>query len=144
MAGDTRVISIACVAHELWCDRMGRAGWRRGASFNLSAQAHDAMVPFAELDPRDRRSLLAAVRASGVLDLLAAAVEYPRGAFREIGAREVRVGLPVTDRGGVARGTVQSWETDPGGQVLDKIRVRWEDGQLTEHYPPEAELRVVG
>lgn len=136
--------ALARVAHDLWLAHMKAEGWTPGQRYDEAARTHDALVPFENLDPRDRRCLLAGVRAEGLEELLLRAVDYPRGAERELGVGEMRRGLTVTDGGGEARGSVESWETDAGGRLLELIRVRWEDGEVTEHYPPEGELRIVG
>lgn len=80
---------------------------------------------------------------------LARLVEYPRGPERPFTAAEMRVGLPMVElrkgrfdaaptRG--LDGKVVSWTTYPGG-ALKMIKVKWSDGEETEHSPYAAEIR---
>ena len=80
---------------------------------------------------------------------LAALVEYPRGPRRPFTAAEKRVGLPVIELTQESsrhplveglRGEVISWTTYPNG-ALRMMKVRWSDGEETEHSPYAAELR---
>lgn len=68
-------------------------------------------------------------------------VEHPRGPDRPFSIDEMRVGLPIREMrcerfGATPRpgdlGRVVSWTTDRYGG-LDIMRVRWEDGLVTEH-----------
>ncbi|CAG0985581.1 hypothetical protein PHYC_02004 [Phycisphaerales bacterium] len=132
---------FAALAHQVWCERMQRAGWRYGPAYNETERTHDALVPFEKLPASDRRSTRAAILALEVEDLVFESIEYPRGPDREFTLSEMRVGLPVQCEPGPEIGKIVSWETDPGDEALRLIRVRWPDGSLSEHFPPERELR---
>lgn len=134
---------LAATAHEIWCDRLRRAGWRYGELFDEKKRTHDALVPFAQLSATDRRSTHATILALQIEEQLADAIEYPRGPDSEFTLPEMRVGLPVLWGEEPAIGHVVSWETDSDSDALKAIKVRWPDGMLSEHFPPERELRRV-
>ncbi len=128
---------------------MAAEGWRYGERYDEGARTHDALRAFEQLDADDRRMAVEDVRARELVDLLESAIEYPRGPDREFLAREMRVGLPVglvtpgaQDRV-IDRGVVESWEVDGATGVLRLIRVRWADGELSEHHPAARELSRV-
>lgn len=129
---------IARLAHELWCERLRREGWRPGP-FDAAAKTHDALVPFEQLHPADARSTRAGVEALDIPALLEQAVDYPRGPDREFIPEELRQGLVVESSDGACRGQVESWTISAG--ALTNIRVRWSDGEVIDHFPPERELR---
>lgn len=147
MPSDELESEVAAAAHRCWCDHMAAHGWRYGPRYDEAARTHDALRPFEALDRHDRRLTLGAVRATELARLLAAAIDYPRGPDREFTVEEMRVGLPVAmvsapgdDEGVADRGVVESWETDQEGE-LRVIRVRWADGERSEHHPGARELR---
>ncbi len=149
MPAEELELEVAAAAHRCWCDHMAAHGWRYGPRYDEAARTHDALRPFEALDRHDRRLTLAAVRATELVRLLAAAVDYPRGPDREFTVEEMRVGLPVAmvpapgeEAAEGERGVVESWETDKEGE-LRLIRVRWPEGELSEHYPGARELRRV-
>ncbi len=149
MPSDDLESEVAAAAHRCWCDRMAADGWRYGPRYDEAARTHDALRPFEALDRHDRRLTLNGVRAMELARLLAGAVDYPRGPDREFTIEEMRAGLPVAmvpapgDEGVESdRGLVESWETDAGG-ALRLIRVRWPDGELSEHHPAARELQRV-
>lgn len=148
MALASTVIELAAVAHRLWCEDMVTDGWRHGPRFDEAERTHDALVPFDQLGRHDRRHAVLAVECSGIAERLADLIDHPRGPDREFTTEEMRTELPVTlsPRQGEAapaeRGAIVSWETDEGGD-LRLIRVRWSDGDLSEHHPAARELRRV-
>lgn len=133
-------VALARVAHELWRTEMAKEGWRYGPTFDESKRLHDALVPFDELHPTDKRwtrTCLDEVAAE-----LLAGVEYPRGDDREFVPEEMIVGMRVGCTEGDDEGTVQSWVVTPEG-CLDTITVRWDDGEVTEACAEERVLRRV-
>lgn len=140
---------LAAIAHRLWCEQMAASSWRSGSIYDERNHTHDAMVPFENLNRHDRRRAIRAVEYAGVADQLVRLIDHQRGPDREFTVEEVRVGLPVeftespgTPRPDAERGSVESWETDDEGD-LRLIRVRWPDGELSEHHPVARELRRV-
>lgn len=136
---------IAAVAHEAWRRRMTYAGWVAGSHYSEPGKVHDALVPFEELNPADRRATLSSVRLEKMEAKLAALVEYPREPDRPFTLEEMRPGLSVTSAieagpASTEHGVVESWEADEDG-TLRMIQVRWDDGDLTEHHPAARELR---
>ncbi len=149
MPSDDLESEVAAAAHRWWCDHMAADGWRYGPRYDEAARTHDALRPFEALDRHDRRLALNAVRAMDLARLLAGAVDYPRGPDREFTVEEMRAGLPVAmvptpgeEEAEADRGVVESWETDAEGD-LRLIRVRWPDGEVSEHHPAARELRRV-
>lgn len=138
---------LAEIAHDLWRDRMERAGWAHGPAYDPDAKHHDALRPFARLDARDKERALVGVRALDCLDQLADAIDYQRGANREFTLDDMREGLAVVhnDPAGPATlapdepGRIVEWKTDAGR--LRSICVRWADGSTSEHHPAAGELR---
>ncbi len=140
---------LAAIAHRLWCEEMTAASWRRGPAYDEAERTHDAMVPFEELSRHDRRLAIRAVEYSEIADELVRLISYPRGPDREFAVEEMRPGLQVAMVPGpdevaseADRGLVESWELDGEGE-LSLIRVRWPDGELSEHHPIARELRRV-
>lgn len=133
-------VALARVAHELWRSKMAREGWKYGPKYDEANRLHDALVPYDELHPTDARWTRLGV-PDFAEDLLAA-VEYPRGEFREFVPEEMVVGMRVASDDGVSQGTVESWVATAEG-CLDLIAVRWDDGDVTQHCPAERELRRV-
>jgi hypothetical protein len=111
--------------------------------YNAESRIHDALVPFVDLGEDDRGIVLEIVEVLELEAQLASAVDYPRGADRRFTVREMRTGLDVASAIGPARGKVISWETSQRTGRLQLIRVKWDDGRITEHAPAERELRRV-
>lgn len=141
--------TLTRLAHEYWRRRMGAAGWRPGRRYDEAQRTHDALVPFDELSAHDRRLARVAVRAREIEPLLEDAVDHDRGPEREFAPEEMKVGLPVAwarnlrfDDPAIAAltGEIVSWEVGADGG-LSLIRVRWADGEVSEHLPSERELR---
>jgi RyR domain len=137
--------SIAGIAHQLWCEDMIREGWTRGP-FEPARKRHDALVPFERLNAQDKRHAMTGVEALELDRTLRSAIEYQRGADREFTLAEMRVGLRVgladpEQPSGHApvTGTIREWKADADG-VLTLIRVRWDDGEESEHDPVFREL----
>ncbi|MFG0260554.1 MAG: RyR domain-containing protein [Phycisphaerales bacterium JB041] len=138
---------LAAIAHDLWRDRMERAGWTTGRRFDPREKRHDALVPFDQLGPRDRERAVLGIRALDCLELLAGAVEYQRGPDREFTLGDMREGLAVVHNDPEGRaalapgepGHIVEWKSDAGS--LRAICVRWADGSTSEHHPAAGELR---
>ncbi len=143
---------IARAAHELWCLRMREQEWRYGSVYDEAKRLHDALVPFENLGRDDRLEALRAVDGLALVEQLPRELIYDRGPERQFTAAEMRVGLRVSWAKDVADpkadpagefGSVESWEIDPAtGEVLE-VRVRWDDGELSEHVASACELRRV-
>lgn len=137
--GDDIDLRLAGIAHDLWRERMESCGWRHGP-YCPKARTHDALVSFDRLNGVDRRAAVLAVLTSGVRESMVSGLDYPRGADRPYSLGEMRPGLPVRCAAQPDRqGSVESWVTDDDGE-LALIRVRWDDGALTEHPAMEREL----
>ena len=147
---------MAALAHELWSLKKMQGGWRHAQSYNLGARAHDALVAFDRLDEIDRRQALAAVESH--TEPLLRDLEYHRGDNREFRLSEMKKGLQVGWARGVIGaegapkqastiGQIFDWETKPAAGTrpgsLAKIRVRWPDGEITEHDPSWCDLRRI-
>ena len=136
-------VELAALAHRAWCEQMFAASWRYGPVFDKAAMTHDALVPFEQLPRLDRRRSLRVIEGSGLAKQMVKLIDYPRGPDQEFAIEEMRVGLPVALPDTPSeRGAVESWETDAEGE-LRLIRVRWPDGDLSEHAPVAGELRRV-
>jgi RyR domain len=140
---------LAAIAHRLWCDRMAATSWRYGTTYDERDRAHDAMVPFESLDSHEQRRAIRAVEYAGIADQLVRLIDHRRGPDREFTVKEMRAGLavesvPSPDEPPAAadRGAIESWEVDAEGE-LTLIRVRWADGEVSEHLPAARELRRV-
>lgn len=137
--GDDIDLRLAGIAHDLWRERMEAGGWRHGP-YCPEQRTHDALVPWDRLSPGDQRAAALAAATSGARELLSRGLEYPRGTDRPFLLEEMRSGLPVREPGANGRsGQVEGWDTDDEGQ-LAVIRVRWDDGSLSEHPAMEREL----
>ena len=151
-AADTAT-ELASIAHRLWCAAMRQCGWRHGSRYDAGRKLHDALVPFEQLDPDTRHDLCQAVEHEELSQRLIELVRHDRGPARVLRAGEMRAGARVAladdepEAGGTAparQGTIMEWEVDPREGVLQLVRVRWDSGEVTEHFPPECELRRVG
>jgi RyR domain len=141
---------ICRVAHLCWSEKMRRDGWHGSNQFDAHDRKHDALVPFEQLSRRDRRALRIIVVAEEFERQLADAVEYERGPDRVFLVEEMAVGLRVglaavdtTSRHDDVLGVIVDWQTDGDTGELDSIRVRWDDGDVTNHHPEARELRHV-
>lgn len=140
---------LAEAAHELWRDTMLGNGWRPADRYDEAEHLHDALVPFCELLPLDRREALLAARS--LADQVVAEIAYQRGDDREFTVLDVVAGQPVTLSDGgrfegeprESLGEVISWEAEPESPFLSLIRVKWNSGDITEHAPSLRELRRV-
>ncbi|QKK07510.1 MAG: hypothetical protein HND58_04585 [Planctomycetota bacterium] len=147
MHAATALDRLAAIAHDLWRDRMERAGWTRGQRYEPRAKHHDALLPFDQLDARDQERALLGIRALDCFEQLAEAIDYQRGPDREFTLDDMREGLPVVhnDPGGPTPlapgepGRIVEWKADAGR--LSAICVRWADGSTSEHHPAAGELR---
>ena len=142
---------LASIAHELWLDRMQNEGWKPGRVYDASAQTHDALKPFQDLDPRDQAFARDAVQASGVLEQLSRILDYPRGSNTASSLSEFAVGLRVrlvqTDRiEGVEikpDDTGIVCQTEPAeGDPITRVVVQWPSGDKTVHRVGDDDLRT--
>jgi hypothetical protein len=145
-APDTLLYQLAAAVHAAWCARMRRGGWTPGERLDEARRTHDALVPFEELGEYDRSRTLKVVQLEGLEERLAAMVDYPRGPDRPLTASEMHRGLRVRMAGCLPGtpallGTIIGWETSPSTGGLELVRVRWQDGRVTEHAPLGCELR---
>lgn len=149
MSEDT-LNDLAAVAHRLWCARMLSNGWTYADRFDAALHTHDALVPFTRLERRDQRAARLGVLAEELESRLISAIRYSRGPNREFLIEEVVKGRKVAfcpnmkppPRASVQQegvGEIDSWTVDSDGE-LDLIRVRWPDGQVTDHVPGLLEL----
>lgn len=134
---------LADAAHEAWRQRMLADGWTHGSVYNAEAHIHDALVPFLALDEDDRDTALLNAEGLELEERLAKAVDYPRGPDRPFTRREMKNGLAVEDVADGTRGQIISWTTHPRTGRLELIRVKWPDGEISEHAPAERTLRRV-
>lgn len=145
---------LARLAHECWRRRMAAEGWVFGPAYDEVSRRHDALVPWEQLGRWDREEARLAVESLELERLLAEELDYPRGPDRPFTPEEMRAGIRVAWAEGIAQdiaapgagprcGVIESWETDRSGR-LTMLRVRWEDGSLSEHLPSERDLRRVG
>lgn len=136
---------LARLAHEEWCARMKNEGWRQGTTFDAEEHLHDALVPFDELSPADRRSVYIGIVASDITELVYQACDYPRGETRELTTADVRTGARVQHTDEPSEfGHIETWQEDPNFPgALNWIRVRWDSGEVIEHAAPEREIRLV-
>jgi hypothetical protein len=129
---------------------MEAEGWRHGPEFDECARRHDALALFESLDRRDRRSALIGVLADELEQRLAGAIVYERGPDREMLIEEMEPGLRV-GLGGARMaaeerevlGRILDWRTGADGELAE-IRVKWDDGEVTDHHPADRELRREG
>lgn len=136
---------LAGIAHRCWCAKMLRSGWRHGA-YSPEERTHDALVAFEELSRRDQREARLAVELLHLDRSLFSEIRYDRGPAREFLLEDMQVGLKVAMNDGDSskpadRGQIESWQSEPDSGELLKITVRWETGEVSEHYPGERELR---
>ncbi len=143
------IVRLAEIAHDLWRERLELEGWSHGPRYDEASRRHDALVPFSELDPRDRRQAILGIRAMDLLNDLADSVWYERGPARLFDAAEMREGFGVgwntehCEPGPDAPpepGRVVAWEVDEEG-MLCSITIVWADGSTSEHLPEARELR---
>lgn len=143
---------LAELAHDQWRQHMVDQGWRPGLEYNRQTLVHDALVDFDQLNDRDQQSAIRSVRVLDLESHLIGAIDYGRGSGREFVAEEMRIGVQVgwaddvekVGRGALPeRGTIDSWTVDATTGELMTIRVRWNDGSFSEHYPSERELRRI-
>ncbi|QKK07551.1 MAG: hypothetical protein HND58_04795 [Planctomycetota bacterium] len=149
MHAATALDRLASLAHDLWRDRLERAGWSRGPRFDPVAKRHDALVPFDQLDARDRERAVLGVGTLDCLEQLADTIDYQRGTDRAFTLDEMREGVPVVhndpDRNDPSTlapnepGRIIEWKAEAG--QLRCIRVEWADGSTSEHHPADGELR---
>jgi len=142
---------IAQLAHACWCASMHQHGWSSAQGFDAALHTHDALVPFAQLDPVDRAWGLHAVAADHTASNLARLLDYPRGNERPFRSGELRVGLPVAWASHVQsddpgrqihdeHGQIAEWTMAPNNQLVQSITVVWDNGLRTVHDPMECEL----
>ncbi len=148
MASKGAMVELAVIAHQLWCEQMAALSWQRGPDYDECRRIHDALVPFQDLGRHDQRRAIRAVECAEIADRLARLIDHQRGPDRELTIEEMRVGFAVAIVGSPGeeppdeRGEVESWETDDEGE-LRLVRVRWPDGEVSEHHPVARELRRV-
>ena len=133
---------LAALAHTLWVEQMREAGWRYGEMYNEALRTHDALLPFDQLPRRYRLEATNAIAAEDLPQTLLRAIDYSHGPARLFLLEEMTAGRKVIlDPPTIRRevGSVESWATDAHGE-LELIRVRWEDGSITEHVSWELEL----
>lgn len=135
---------LARLAHEEWCARMSRAGWRQGRVFDPELKLHDALVPFDELSPVDRRSVYVGIVMAEVTKEIEEACEYSRGDDRELSAADVARELRVRHVDQPSElGRIEAWGEDPKFPgALNWIRVQWDSGEVIEHAAPEREVSM--
>lgn len=152
MATTGIILRLAEIAHDVWCERLEQEGWSYGPSYDEASMRHDALVPFAELDLRDRRQAVLGIRALDLEETLAESIWYERGPARLFDAAEMREGFAVGwntehyEPGPDAPpepGRVAAWEVDDEG-MLCSVTVVWSDGTTSEHLPEARELRRLG
>jgi hypothetical protein len=133
---------LARVAHEYWCERMIAEGWRPGPAFHAESRTHDAIVPFDELGPIDRRSVYLGVLAADCADEIRKVVDYSRGRDRELGVLDMANGQAVTHADAPdERGIIVAWAEDeafPG--ALKTITVKWDSGETHQYAAAEREI----
>lgn len=133
---------LARIAHEVWCERMVAEGWRPGAAFDGELRTHDAIVPFDQLCPVDRRSAYLGIVATECANDIRRSINYTRGQDRELGVKDMFVGLRVVySESPKIRGAVLSWKEDlecPG--TLTTISVKWDSGETIEYAAAEREI----
>lgn len=145
---------LAEFAHDQWRQYMIDQGWRFGCEYNQKALVHDALIDFDRLNDRDQDAAVRGVRMLGLDSLLIGAVEYSRGSNREFVIDEMQNGVQVgwaddvkfsdpVREGSSERGIIDSWTIDATRGELTTIRVHWDDGSFSEHYPSERELRRI-
>lgn len=149
-AKSTLIETIAAAAHEAWCHCMREEGWTYGPAYNEFAMTHDAMVPFADLDPEEQAEKIHGLECEDVVSILAELLHYDRSASRPLRLSELRVGLRVEavnddpdDDTDASRGQIVGWTTSESSGLLEEVRVRWDDGDESEHGALECELRRV-
>lgn len=131
---------LSHAAHLLWARRMRWEGWRYGDAYDAQRKVHDALVPFAQLQARDRRQLRIMLEAEEFADRVARLVDYPRGAARPFTVPEMRINRDVALVGQPGQiGKVESWTVGRDGE-LERIWVRWPDGLLIGYDPQEQVL----
>lgn len=141
---------IARLAHRCWCRRLLARGWTPGDRFDPDERTHDALRPFEQLSALDREQLARCAGWREIEKALADAAAAVLGE-RELGAADMRVGLPVRLAEGPLRadlsrplGWVVSWEVaSPETGRLALVRVRWDDGEVVDYAPSEHELEIV-
>ena len=140
---ETLILKLARVAHEAWCERMFEEGWRPGTAFDPATRTHDAIVPFEQLSPVDRRAAYLGIATADIVREVEEACQYTRGADRELGVEDVRIGMRVLSCDTPPEtGSIESWEEDsnfPG--TLDSVRIRWDSGEVIDHAASEREFR---
>jgi len=146
-----RLDQLSEFAHLVWCDRMRAEGWRTGPQYNSARRIHDAMVPYRDLAPGDRMHTRVAAQASGVLELLARCIHYPRGLDAATPIEQLAVSRHVrlikSDRVEgieVKRddiGVVEQVEREEGRVV--RVAVRWPSGDQTIHGEDDGDLALV-
>lgn len=138
----TLIFKLARLAHETWCERMLEDGWRPGATFDPGVRIHDALVPFEQLGPIDRRSAYLRIVVAEIAGEVENACQYSRGPTRELSVADMRIGLRVRLYDSPSEiDTVVSWEEDHRFRgALNTIRVCWDSGELVDHAAPEREL----
>ena len=136
MFDDALLQQVAAVAHDCWQATMRGAGWSYGP-YDAAAKTHDAMRPYGELSQRDRSAVLMCVRSEGLAEVMARAIEHPRGPDRPFFLDEMRkrreVALVGTEPAGSKIGAITGWKAEGGDLTL--IHVRWPDGTTDEFSP---------
>lgn len=99
------------------------------------------MAPWDQLSAEDRAEIIWALEIAGISAQLAALVERARANWRPFRPGDLALGQRVVHADVPSDvGSIESWELETGQAAVRIIRVRWDDGSVTEHHPCEGEL----
>ena len=131
MDADGLLDVVVAAAHEVWRQRLLRAGWLPGGAYDLEQRTHPGLVPYdclpAYRKGQLRRFLMSECDAESLVDAVDIVLGEPEWTADDLHPGTV--------------GTVVSWElADEASGALSSISVRWPDGEVVEYTPAMHEL----
>ena len=143
MDADGLLDVVVAAAHEVWRQRLLRAGWLPGGAYDLEQRTHPGLVPYdclpAYRKGQLRRFLMSECDAESLVDAVDIVLGEPEWTADDL-HRGLRVRMADDLHPGTV-GTVVSWElADEASGALSSISVRWPDGEVVEYTPAMHEL----